>query len=548
MPTYAYPSRTVRDAEVPLLEAGVPLMARAAAALARFCADRLRADRGQVAGARVCVLAGPGNNGGDALFAAAALARRGARVGVIVLCGTTHVAGLAAALAAGADRIDVSADDSPSTAAQADDSPTTADGSPRTTAGTSASTSWAAALTELDRADLVLDGILGTGGRRGLPPHIAHLIRDWQEGDSAGTVIAVDLPSDLDPDTAEPAHTRIHADDTLTFGGLKAELIDPRTADFTGDIHLVDLGLPLDADAAVAELLDPDDLSAEFPRPRPESHKYSRGVLGIVAGSRDFPGAGVLTAGAAVNAAPGMVRFLGDRDVGDRILDRHAEVVLTPGRLDALVLGSGDPETGLVETALTAIGDTVPVLLDAGALEMVGHAEAAPLSGGAHRLRGRPVVLTPHAGELSRLLSRLLGEIITAGRVAADPLLWARRAAADTGHIVLLKGSRTVIACPDGFVVLPARGPASLATAGSGDVLTGIIGTLLAAAQADRRTAGDDGPLSDREAAHAAGLGVLLHNAAGERAVNAEQLVSAVGQVTLDLIHGEDPTDGILVQ
>lgn len=543
MPTYAYPSRTVRDAEVPLLETGVPLMARAAAALARFCADRLHADRGQVAGARVCVLAGPGNNAGDALFAAAALARRGARIGIIVLCGTTHDDGLAAALAAGADRIDVPADDGPNSAAPADDSPSTADDSPD-----AASTTWATALTELDRADLVLDGILGTGGRRGLPPHIAHLIRDWQEGDSAGTVIAVDLPSDLDPDTAEPAHTRIHADATLTFGGLKAELIDPRTADFTGDIHLVDLGLPLDADAAVAELLDPDDLSAEFPRPRPESHKYSRGVLGIVAGSRDFPGAGVLTAGAAVNAAPGMVRFLGDRDVGDRILDRHAEVVLTPGRLDALVLGSGDPETGLVETALTAIGDTVPVLLDAGALEMVGHAEAAPLSGGAHRLRGRPVVLTPHAGELSRLLSRLLGEIITAGRVTADPLLWARRAAADTGHIVLLKGSRTVIACPDGFVVLPARGPASLATAGSGDVLTGIIGTLLAAAHADRRTAGDDGPLSDREAAHAAGLGVLLHNAAGERAVNAEQLVTAVGQVTLDLIHGEDPTDGILVQ
>lgn len=522
MPTYAYPSRTVRDAEVPLLEAGAPLMARAAAALARFCSEVLRARRGLVTGSRVCVLAGPGNNAGDALFAAAALARLGARVGVIVLFGTTHGDGLAAAVRAGADVIDL---DSGQDTAQ------------RT-----------AALTELTRAGLVLDGILGTGGRRGLPPHVARLIRDWRESEFGGTVVAVDMPSDLDPASAGP-ESRIHADATLTFGGLKAELIDPRSARFTGPVHVVDIGLGLSAEAAVAELLAPEDLATEFPRPGPESHKYSRGVIGVVAGSREYPGAGVLTTGAAVGTAPGMVRFLGAHDVGERVLDRHAEVVLGPGRLDALVVGSGDPETGAIETGLATIaGTAVPVVLDAGAIEMVGHAEAAPVPGAAGRLHGRPVVLTPHAGELSRLLSRLLGEIITAGRVAADPLLWARRAAADTGHIVLLKGSQTVIACPDGFAVLPAPGPASLATAGSGDVLTGIIGTLLAAAQAKRRTGGEDGPMPDRVVAHTAGLGVLLHNAAGYLSINAEQLVTAVGQVTSALVHSGRAADGILVQ
>lgn len=530
MPTYAYPSRAVRDAEVPLLEAGVPLMARAAAALARFCAEVLRADRGLVTGSRVCVLAGPGNNAGDALHAAAALARRGARVGIIRLFATTHEAGLADAVRAGADVIAVD--------------------------GGHADTARADALSELARADLVLDGILSTGGRRGLPAHVARLIRDWRESDFAGTVIAVDMPSDLDPgesttgdSAAAGPDSRIHADATLTFGGLKAELIDPRSARFTGPVRVVDIGLGLDSETAVAELLDSGDLDAEFPRPGPESHKYSRGVLGIVAGSREYPGAGVLTTGAAVSTGPGMVRFLGAHDVGERVLDRHAEVVLGPGRLDALVVGSGDPEAGAIESGLAAINGTpVPVVLDAGAIEMVGHAEATPIPGAAGRLRGRPVVLTPHAGELSRLLSRLLGEIITAGRVAADPLLWARRAAADTGHVVLLKGSRTVIACPDGFAVLPAPGPASLATAGSGDVLTGIIGTLLAAAQAKRRTAGEDGPMPDRAAAHTAGLGVLLHNAAGGLSINAEQLITAVGQVTCALVHAGGAADGILVQ
>ncbi|GAA1631781.1 MULTISPECIES: bifunctional ADP-dependent NAD(P)H-hydrate dehydratase/NAD(P)H-hydrate epimerase [Brevibacterium] len=506
MSTFAYPSQVIRDAEVPLLEAGVPLMARAAGALARYAAQTLRSTRGQIAGSRVCVLAGPGNNAGDALFAAASLARRGALVDVITLFDRTHAEGLTAAQRAGAAVL------------------------------AAGETAHAEALTALDRADLVLDGILGTGGRRGLPDSVTALIRNWRAGDPTGSVIAVDVPSDLDTSADSAPDSRIHADATLTFGGLKADLVDPRAAAFTGAVDVVDIGLDLDPAEAVAEVLDIGDLIAEFPRPVAADHKYSRGVLGVVAGSAMYPGAGVLTSGAAVNTAAGMVRYLGDGEVGDRILDRHAEVVLAAGRIDALVVGSGDPEQGFVEAALGAIAETtVPLVLDAGALDLVGHDEPDA---------NRPVVLTPHAGELSRLLSRLLGEIITSRRVAADPLHWARKAAAVTGHVVLLKGAQTVIACPDGFAVLPSPGPASLATAGSGDVLTGIIGTLLAAAQAERRTRGEDGPMPARAAAHTAGLGVLLHNAAGELSINAEQLVTATGTVTTALVHG----DGILVQ
>ncbi|RBP68172.1 hydroxyethylthiazole kinase-like uncharacterized protein yjeF/hydroxyethylthiazole kinase-like uncharacterized protein yjeF [Brevibacterium sanguinis] len=508
----AYPGEVIRAAEVPLLGAGAPLMERAATALALYSAAALRArgraarDR-RVAGSRVCVLAGPGNNAGDALFAAASLARGGAQVSIVLLFDRTHDEGLRAARRAGARAIDLAAVPA------------------------------ADALETLRRADLVLDGILGTGGRRGLPAHITGLIRDWRRGGpTPGTVIAVDVPSDLDPADPETAGERIHADHTVTFGGLKAELIDPRVRRFTGRVHVVDIGLDLDAARAAAEVMVGPDLAADFPRPRADDHKYSRGVLGVVAGSATYPGAGVLTTTSAVGSGIGMVRYLGAASVADRVLTHHPEVVTAEGAVDALVMGSGDPEDEFVAPALEAIADTdVPLVLDAGSLALVGDDAAA--------LTGRPVVLTPHAGELARLLSRLLGEDVSASRITADPLGWARRAASRTGHIVLLKGGSTVIACPDGYAVLPESGPPSLATAGSGDVLSGIIGSLLAGAhaRATRRGAEPGESLDDRTIARTLGLAVLVHNAAGSRCVNAGQLATAVGDVVEGLLH-PDPS------
>ncbi|WP_413333981.1 bifunctional ADP-dependent NAD(P)H-hydrate dehydratase/NAD(P)H-hydrate epimerase [Brevibacterium sp. GP-SGM9] len=545
MTVFAYPSAIIRDAEGPLLEQGIPLMARAARALANVCLEQLRDRRGLIAGARVCVLAGPGNNAGDALFAAAALRRRGVRVTVITLFDRTHVDGLAAARRAGAEVIDHTAD-TPSASAEI--------------------------LRELARADLVLDGILGTGGRRGLPDDLAELIREWREaetesasqpgadtGSEAETgaqtraesrplVISVDTPSDLDPEP-EGADRRIHADHTVTFGGLKAELIDPRVAEFTGSIHVIDIGLDLDPDLAAAELLDVADLRAEYPRPEQDGYKYSRGVAGVLAGSEDYPGAGVLTTTSAVNCGVGMVRYLGSELVAEPIIGIHAEVVNASGRVDSIVMGPGDPESEYVQAAVDALAETtIPVVLDAGALDMIARVESMQGTW----LAGRPVLLTPHAGELARLLSRLLGEIITSTRITADPVGWAREAARVTGMIVLLKGHRTVIAAPDGYCVLPAPGPASLATAGSGDVLAGILGGLAAVIGAQGRQSADEQVLSARDWAHIAGLGVLIHNSAGRRAINAGQLADAVAEVVAELIHGGDrrdrpgPADGIL--
>ena len=539
MTVFAYPSTIIRDAEGPLLEQGIPLMARAARALANVCLEQLRHRRGLITGARVCVLAGPGNNAGDALFAAAALRRRGVRVTVVTLFDRTHDDGLAAARRAGAEVIDHTAD-APSVRAEI--------------------------LRELARADLVLDGILGTGGRRGLPDHLAALIREWREAEtvsesqpgaetvaqtraeSRALVISVDTPSDLDPEP-EGADRRIHADHTVTFGGLKAELIDPRVAEFTGSIHVIDIGLDLDPDLAAAELLDVADLRAEYPRPEQDGYKYSRGVAGVLAGSEYYPGAGVLTTTSAVNSGVGMVRYLGSELVAEPIIGIHAEVVNASGRVDSIVMGPGDPESEYVQAAVDALAETtIPVVLDAGALDMIARVESMQGTW----LAGRPVILTPHAGELARLLSRLLGEIITSTRITADPVGWAREAARVTGMIVLLKGHRTVIAAPDGYCVLPAPGPASLATAGSGDVLAGILGGLAAVIGAQGRQSADEQVLSARDWAHIAGLGVLIHNCAGRRAINAGQLADAVAEVVTELIHGGDrrdrpgPANGIL--
>ncbi|WP_166973174.1 NAD(P)H-hydrate dehydratase [Brevibacterium atlanticum] len=505
MSVFAYPSEVIRDAEVPLLDAGVPLMARAARALANIGLETLRADHGRVTGTRVSVLAGPGNNAGDALFAAAALARRGAAITVITLFDRTHTEGVAAARSAGAQVIAFTP---------------TEDG-----------TSRADVLHELTRADLVLDGILGTGGRRGLPDHITALIADWAPH-RTGRLIAVDVPSDLDPDP-DGADQRLHADRTVTFGGLKSELVDPRVTAFTGSIDVIDIGLDLDPELADSELLDSADLAADFPRPEPTGHKYSRGITGVLAGSEDYPGAGVLTTTSAVNAGAGMVRYLGSPLVAEFVVGLHPEVVSASGRVDAVVLGPGDPEADHIQAVVDGLSDTnTPVVIDAGGLDMVGRAEAMAGTWLAHR----PLIITPHAGELARLLSRLLGEIITAGRIGQDPAGWARQAAELTGTIVLLKGHHTVIAAPDGFVVLPEPGPASLATAGAGDVLAGILGTLCAIASARSRYGADEAPLPQRQWAHQAGLAVLLHNEAGRRAITAAGFADALAEVVDELI------------
>ncbi|TFD24115.1 ADP/ATP-dependent (S)-NAD(P)H-hydrate dehydratase [Cryobacterium sp. TMS1-13-1] len=205
-------------------------------------------------------------------------------------------------------------------------------------------------------------------------------------------------------------------------------------------------------------------------RPQAGDDKYSRGVLGVRTGSKDYPGAAVLGVDAAVRTGVGMVRYLGPRRARDLVLQRRPEIVTLPGRVQAWLLGSGinaATRTDAVSAALDeALAEGLPTVIDAGALDLVSHAIG-------------PTVITPHAGELAAMLE---GEAKpgSASQIAANPGEWAIRAARLFDVTVLLKGAVTHVASPAGARLTVSTGPAWLATAGSGDVLGGILGALLA--------------------------------------------------------------------
>jgi hydroxyethylthiazole kinase-like uncharacterized protein yjeF len=236
-------------------------------------------------------------------------------------------------------------------------------------------------------------------------------------------------------------------------------------------------------------------------RPAAGDDKYSRGVLGMATGSERYPGAAVLGVDAAVRAGAGMVRYVGPDAVAHLVLQRRPEIVRGIGRVQAWLIGSGidgeDPGDERAADFRHALADGVPVVIDAGAL--------AAATG---RLDGL-AVLTPHAGELRRLLAAR-GTDVAADELASDRERWARRAAEDTGAVVLLKGSRTLVAEPGGRLIRLPEATPWLSTAGTGDVLAGIVGTLVAAS-ADRLD-------SSIELAEAAATASLVHALAAEHA------------------------------
>ena len=202
-------------------------------------------------------------------------------------------------------------------------------------------------------------------------------------------------------------------------------------------------------------------------------NKYSRGVLGVITGSAKFPGAAVLSSGAASATGLGMIRFHSSSGLAHLVLHRNPEVVVQPGPVTAWLAGSGieakkysDFTTWQRHRWFALITQqSVPTILDAGALHLAGKLE-------------QPTVITPHAGELSRLF-RTRGVTVDADAIEGDPKKWARRASEEFGVIVLLKGSKTVVAHGKDLIELPASTP-WLATAGTGDVLAGILGALVA--------------------------------------------------------------------
>jgi hydroxyethylthiazole kinase-like uncharacterized protein yjeF len=412
----AHTVEEVRAAEKELM-ATLPegtLMARAAHGLAYAVIDFL----GGAYGRRVRLLVGSGDNGGDALFAGAVLARRGAQVDAVLL-GTPHEAGLAAFRTAGGRVVSASEDHGPRSHSQ---------------------------------PDVVVDGIVGIGGRPGLRPDAVAALSDL-----AGVpVIAVDVPSGVSVDDGRIDGPHVRAAVTVTFGTHKiAQLVDP-AAQACGAVTLVDLGLSLPPAEVTA--LQTSDVADLLPRPVPDGHKYTRGVVGVRAGSTTYPGAALLCVAGANSGLAGMVRYAGP--VADLVRAQHPEVVAGDGRVQAWVVGSGGGPTAMEQRA-EALADGVPTVIDADALVDLPHLP-------------EHTILTPHAGELARLLGT------SREAVEERQLEHARRAAAETGAVVLLKGRHSLIAHPGGRVRVTTTGVPWLATAGSGDVLAGLIGALLA--------------------------------------------------------------------
>ena len=453
----AWSADDVRAAEAALMET-LPegeLMARAATGLAEVAAARLE----EMGGSRVVVLVGPGNNGGDALYAAAQLAGHGFAVAALRADWPVHEGGLAAAREAGVILAGPGAGEG-------------RDEDEGEAAGEAEGADWRALLAE---ADLVMDGVLGIGGRPGLP----EAAQPWVDAvpDDA-YVLAVDLPSGQDPAGAVAVPDAVFADETVTFGVAKPVHLLPATEPAVGRLTVVDIGLEVDAPAAVQRVTR-DDVPRLWPVPTAGDDKYSRGVLGVVAGGEQYTGAAVLCCTAAVCSGVGMVRYVGPPTPTGLVRATVPEAVTGEGRVQAWVVGPGldtqaDGEAAerQLEVAGRALASDLPVLVDAGGLDLVWGRRMAP------------TLLTPHAGELARLLSRLTEREVTREHVQAAPVAHAREAADATGATVLLKGATTLVVAPTGSglaVRSQNDAPAWLATAGAGDVLAGLAGTLLAA-------------------------------------------------------------------
>lgn len=461
----AYSVEDVRQAEAEAMQrvpAGA-LMAQAAAGVAEVVAGRLVDDD-----ALVTVLAGGGDNGGDALFAAAALAAQGVAVTVVLVFERAHKSGLAAVG-------DTDATVLSWTSGEPD----------------------AAVREALDDAAVVVDGILGIGGRPGLPEHLRGL-PDLIGG--AAFVLAVDLPSGADP-AGEVHSDCLYADETVTFSLLKPVHLMPVTEPAVGLLTVADIGVDEPPTPRVQRLTYAD-AGALWPVPAPGDDKYRRGVLGVVAGGEHYTGAAVLSVTAAVTAGVGMVRYVGPNAPTELLRAAVPEVVFGDGRVQAWVIGSGmdvsDASPDQLRVARDAIASDLPILLDAGGLDLITEPRSAP------------TLLTPHAGELQRLADRLGVQgpgnaPLTREDVENAPTVVAQQVA-DALHVtVLVKGSVTAVVSPgsDQPIRTQADAPSWLATAGAGDVLGGICGALLA---------------SGLSPAQAGSLGALVHGVAADRA------------------------------
>jgi hydroxyethylthiazole kinase-like uncharacterized protein yjeF len=448
--------RAIEHAAMAALPPGA-LMQRAGAAAAEWALTLIQEVR------PVLVLAGPGNNGGDALEVAANLRDAGVDVTVFYLAGRTPSAGTAAAL----ERCRM-------------DGVTFVDAIP--------DGPWA----------LVVDGLFGIGLTRAMSVSVPAF---------TCPVLALDVPSGLDADTGVAHDGAVRATHTITFIGDKPGLHTGDGRDVSGIVRVASLGI----DAALlpapdATLVTPASFGTHLAKRRANSHKGQFGDVAIVGGAEGMAGAAILAARAALFAGAGRV-FVAALDARLSLDAMHPEIMFraaTGFQMEkrTLVVGPGMGDGGRNLLA-TAIASDTPLVLDADALNLLA---AEPGLQEAVRTRSQMAILTPHPLEAARLLG------VTAKVVQADRLAAARELAARCGAVVVLKGSGTVLAHPDGQVAINTTGNAGLATGGSGDVLSGLTGTLLA---------------QGWDAWPAAQGAVWMHGAAADRLV--EQGIGPIG-------------------
>jgi hydroxyethylthiazole kinase-like uncharacterized protein yjeF len=469
----------LRDAERANADAG--LMERAGAAAAD-AALRLAGDRGRP----IVVLAGPGNNGGDALVVARLL--------------LGHFQNVQVVFTGDADRL-------PPDAAAAHRRFVDAGGT--TTVEPPAA-----------RPGLVVDGLLGIGLSRPPEGRNADLVL-WANA-SGAPILALDVPSGLDAATGQAHAPAIDATSTSTFIALKPGLLTADGPDLCGEVTVHSLGLSLDAEAR-GRRLDWNALAAALPavlaRRSRNVNKGTFGTLGILGGTEGMGGALILAGRAAMRVGAGKV-WLGflmadppKLDTGmPEVMLRHAGAVLD-AQPDALVAGPGLGTSDAARSLLMrALALQIPLALDADALNLIAR-DPALLA--ATQARGAPTLATPHPGEAARLL-RVDVEEVQNDRMGASREL-SRRLAAN----VVLKGAGSVLAHPDGTWDINASGGPALATAGSGDVLCGLLGALLAQ-QLDARTA-----LRYAVCLHGAAADALVAQGNGPLGVTASELPDA---------------------
>ena len=422
---------------------------------------------GVVAGRRICVLCGPGNNGGDGLVAARHLAEWEGDVVVYLLAPRgDDDANLKRVREMGVP-VRVAADDA----------------------------GYAFLENALREADLIIDALLGTGRSRPIDGALAEMLRRLAaaaERTPAPKIVAIDLPTGVDADSGRADPLAVRAGMTVTFGHAKVGLYMPPGSDLAGDVLVVDIGLPKDAAGDVtAELMDTPWVRARLPeRPR-AGNKGTFGRVLVVAGSRQYVGAARLSAAACYRAGAGLVTVACPASVQPMVAAGLAEATYLPlpeedgaiataaataileqaASYDVLLIGPGlgqsDGARRLVAEVMARAKPRRGCVVDADALNAL-----AQTDGWVSRTAA-PLVLTPHPGEMARLRAS------SVDAVQDDRLGVALAAAAECHQIVVLKGAHTVVAAPDGRAAISPYANPLLATAGTGDVLAGVIAGLL---------------------------------------------------------------------